>query len=104
MRRGATARELDAAGRGCGGETRITTARGNIIRLPWAARQDPQAHRAGRASPDRKDLAAYEALPAYPEQCASFAVRCAKQLGQHGWDRVKIGVDEDMESERALAD
>ena len=29
-------------------------------------------------------LTAYEALLAYPEECASFVVRCAKQLGQHG--------------------
>ena len=51
-----------------------------------------------------QDLASYEALLAYPEECASFVVLCAKQLGQHGWGMVKICVDEDIEAERTLAD
>lgn len=52
----------------------------------------------------QQDLAAYEALLAYPEACASFVVRCAKRLGQHGWGMVKICVDKDIESERPSAD
>ena len=52
----------------------------------------------------KQDLAAYEALLAYPEACASVVVRCAKRLGQHGWGMVKICVDKDIEAERAVAD
>ena len=51
-----------------------------------------------------QELASYEALLAYPEECASVVVGCAKQLGQHGWGMVKICVDQDIEAERALAD
>lgn len=51
-----------------------------------------------------QDLAAYEALLAYPEACASFVVYCAKRLGQHGWGMVKICVDKDIEAERGRAD
>ena len=47
-----------------------------------------------------QDLAAYEALLAYPETCASFVVHCAKRLGQHGWGMVKICVDKDIEAEQ----
>ena len=50
------------------------------------------------------DLAAYEALLAYPEACASFVVYCAKRLGQHGWGMVKICVDKDIKAERGAAD
>ena len=50
------------------------------------------------------DLAAYEALLAYPEACASFVVPCAKRLGQHGWGMVKICVDKGIEAERPPAD
>ena len=50
------------------------------------------------------DLAAYEALLAYPEACASFVVHCARRLGQHGWGMVKICVDKDIEAERGAAD
>ena len=51
-----------------------------------------------------QDLAAYRALLAYPEACASVVVRCAKRLGQHGWGMVKICVDKDIEAERPSAD
>ena len=51
-----------------------------------------------------QDLAAYKALLAYPEACASVVVRCAKRLGQHGWGMVKICVDKDIEAERSAAD
>ena len=51
-----------------------------------------------------QDLSAYEALLAYPEQCAPFVVRCAKRLGQHGWGMVKLCVDQSIESEPAAAD
>ena len=51
-----------------------------------------------------QDLSAYEALLAYPEQCAPFVVRCAKRLGQHGWGMVKLCVDQSIESEPATAD
>ena len=51
-----------------------------------------------------QDLAAYKALLAYPEACASVVVRCAKRLGQHGWGMVKICVDKDIEAERRSAD
>ena len=51
-----------------------------------------------------QDLAAYEALLAYPETCGSFVVHCAKRLGQHGWGMVKICVDKDIEAERPSAD
>ena len=51
-----------------------------------------------------QELASYEALLAYPEECASVVVGCAKQLGQHGWGMVKICVDQDIEAERALTD
>lgn len=52
----------------------------------------------------QQELASYEALLAYPEECAFFVVRCAKRLGQHGWGMVKICVDKDMEAERHSAD
>lgn len=52
----------------------------------------------------KQDLAAYEALLAYPEACAPFVVHCAKRLGQHGWGMVKICVDKDIEAERPSAD
>ena len=51
-----------------------------------------------------QDLAAYKALLAYPEACASVVVRCAKRLGQHGWGMVKICIDKDIEAERPSAD
>ena len=51
-----------------------------------------------------QDLAAYRAVLAYPEACASVVVRCAKRLGQHGWGMVKICVDKDIEAERPSAD
>ena len=51
-----------------------------------------------------QDLAAYKALLAYPEACASVVVHCAKRLGQHGWGMVKICVDKDIEAERPSAD
>ena len=51
-----------------------------------------------------QDLAAYKALLAYPEACASVVVHCAKRLGQHGWGMVKICVDKDIEAERLSAD
>ncbi len=50
-----------------------------------------------------QDLAAYEALLACPEQCATFVVHCAKQLGQHGWGMVKICVDSNIETGPAEA-
>jgi len=52
----------------------------------------------------QQDLAAYRALLAYPEACASVVVRCAKRVGQHGWGMVKICVDKDIEAERPSAD
>ena len=45
-----------------------------------------------------KDLESYEAVLAYPEECAPFVVRCAKRVGQHSWGMVKICV------ERAVAE
>lgn len=52
----------------------------------------------------RKDLASYEALLAYPEACAPFAVRCAKRVGQHGWGMVKICVDREIAGEQDQED
>ena len=46
-----------------------------------------------------QDLSSYEALLAYPEECASFVVCCAKRLGQHGWGMVRICVDEEIEAD-----
>lgn len=52
----------------------------------------------------QQDLAAYKALLAYPEACASVVVRCAKRVGQHGWGMVKICVDKDIEAGRPSVD
>ena len=51
-----------------------------------------------------KDLASYEALLAYPEACAPFVVGCAKRVGQHSWDMVKICVDREIAADQGQED
>ena len=51
-----------------------------------------------------KDLASYEALLAYPEECGPFVVRCAKQVGQHSWGMVKVCVDKAIGAQQGSED
>ena len=51
-----------------------------------------------------QDMAAYEALQAYPDDHAPFIERCVRHMGEYGWSMVKACADQDIEAERALAD
>ena len=50
-----------------------------------------------------QDMAAYEALQAYPDEHSTFIERCMRQMGEYGWRMVKLCADQDIEAERALA-
>lgn len=51
-----------------------------------------------------QDMAAYQALQAYPDNHTPFIERCVRHMGQYGWSMVKACTDQDLEAERALAD
>jgi SepF-like predicted cell division protein (DUF552 family) len=49
------------------------------------------------------DLAAAEALQAYPEEHRRIVDRCTKRMQRRGWEMVKLCADKDIAAEDALA-
>jgi hypothetical protein len=49
------------------------------------------------------DLAAAEALQAYPEEHRRIVGRCTKRMQRRGWEMVKLCADKDIAAEDALA-
>ncbi len=75
--------------KGHGAPTEVTSDERSLIIARCLSQTGEFGSAMARACAEQ-DLASYEALLAYPEEYASVVVRCAKQVGQHGWGMVNL--------------